>query len=69
MNWIFVSNRSRDTEVMVQRMLGEGLANARVENTALAAMSPRSTGNARLDAGIKILRQNSRHGCPRPARG
>ncbi len=68
MNWSFVSNRSRDTEVMVQRMLGEGLANAEVENAALAAMSPTSTRNARLEAGIKIPRQNSRHGCPRPAR-
>ncbi len=55
---------------MVRRMLGEGLASAEAENAELAAKSLTSTRNARLEAGgIKIPRQDSRHGCPRPARG
>ena len=69
MNWSFLSNQSRDAEVTVQRMLGEGFASARAENAELAAESRTSAGNVRLEAGIKIPCQISRHGCPRPAPG
>ncbi len=70
MDWSFVSNRSRDAEVMAQRMSGEGLASAEAEKRR-AGREERFVGQERspLEAGIKIPRQNSRHGYPRPARG
>jgi len=51
-------------------MLGEGLASAEAEKRRAGREEP-YVGQERspLEAGIKIPRQNSRHGYPRPARG